>query len=339
MRKKRFPTIRDVALLAGVSTSTVSHVLNSTRFVSDETKKKVLDAMEEIGYEQNMIARSLRSRKTHTVGLIISDIMNPFYPEIVRGIERELIQNGYSIILTNTDDDVEQEKKLVKLLYGKRVDGFIIVVSGEEYDHIEALVEQNIPVVLLDRTIEQLDVDSVTVDNQGGMYRLVEHLIDKGHKNIGIITGSMATSTGRERFQGYVRALEDHGFEKREEWIKYGEFKRKSGFEYIDELAVLRDVPTAVIASNNLIAVGVLDAIKEREETFLRDIELAVFDEMPWFRHFSRPLSVAVQPTLKIGETAGRLLLEQISGKRKKVKHEVLDVEVRIPKKSLKNKV
>ena len=188
MERNLSPTMVEVARLAKVSISTVSHVINKTRFVSNSTRRKVLKAIDETGYHPNIIARSLRRKRTNTVGLVISNIANPFFPEVVRGIEKQLIRKGYSIILTNTDDDIEKEKELVTILHGKRVDGFIIVPAGGKSKHIESLIQLKIPIVLLDRQIDKLKLDAVLVDNEGGAEKLTEHLISLGHKKIAIIS-------------------------------------------------------------------------------------------------------------------------------------------------------
>ena len=234
--QKSFPiTMKDVAELAKVSVSTVSHTINKTRFVSDVTRQRVLRAMAELGYHPNIIAQSLRRKRTNTVGLIISDITNPFFPEVVRGVEKQLIRAGYSIILANTDDDTEKERELVTLLYGKRVDGLIIVPSGRENKHIKFLVQQNVPVVLLDRKVEGLEVDTVLVDNCGGTKRLTEYLISLGHKRVGIIAGDINISTGRERLDGYVEALKKYSLFN-DNLVKIGDFSQESGYSLTLEL-------------------------------------------------------------------------------------------------------
>lgn len=328
MRRGSPPTMKEVARLANVSVSTVSHVINKTRFVSSSTRQKVLKAMDKIGYHPNMIARSLRRRKTNTIGLVISDITNPFFPGVVRGIEKQLIKKGYSIILTNTDDDIEKEKNLVTLLYGKRVDGFIIVTAGGESKHIESLIQLRVPVVLLDRKISGLKLDAVLVDNEGGTRKLTEYLINLGHKRIGIITGPLNVFTGKERLNGYLKALQEYSLPRDDKLIKTGDFRQESGYSLTLELLSLSSPPTAILACNNLVGIGAMDALKEKGIRIPDEIELVIFDDLPWFGHLNPPLTVVAQPTFKLGEMAAKLLLEQIRG-RKKPKEIVLEVELK----------
>jgi len=324
-----FVTMKDVAKEAEVSVATVSHVINKTRFVSEPTRQRVLKAMAKLHYQPDGIAQSLRSKRTNTIGLIISDIANPFYPEVVRGVEKEMVKKGYSIILTDTDDDIKKEKKLVTLLFNRRVDGFIIVTAEEEKEHIEFLLQRDIPVVLLDRRINGLQLDTVLVDNRGGARKLIQHLINLGHKRIAIITGSLNVSTGRERLNGYLEALKEHSLSVDDKLIKKGNFRRESGYFLTLELLSLNSPPSVIFACNNLIGLGVMDALQEKEIQIPEKMEVAIFDDLPWFRHLSTPLTVIAQPTFKLGEMAAKLLLERIRGKRKKPKEVVLGVELR----------
>jgi len=324
-----FVTMKDVAKLARVSVSTVSHVINKTRFVSDSTRQRVLKAMAEVSYHPNVVAQSLRRKKTNTVGLVISDIANPFFPEAVRGIEKQLIQKGYSIILANTDDDIEKEKDLVTLLYGKRVDGFIIVTADGENKHLDFLIQQKVPIVLLDRRISKVGLDTVLVDNEGGARKLTEHLINLGHKKIGVITGPLSISTGKERLKGYLEALREHSLPKDDELIKVGNFRQESGYSLTMELLSLSSPPSAVLACNNVIGLGAMDALQEKGIKIPSEVALVIFDDLPWFRYLNPPVSVVSQPTSELGEIAAKLLLERMRGRRKKPKEVVLEVEFR----------
>ncbi|MCK4419278.1 LacI family DNA-binding transcriptional regulator [Candidatus Aerophobetes bacterium] len=324
-----FITIKDVAKEAKVSVATVSHVINKTRFVSEFTRQKVLKAMARLHYQPDGIAQSLRSKRTNTIGLIISDIANSFYPEVVRGIEKEMVKKGYSIILTDTDDNIEKEKKLVTLLFNRRVDGFIIVTAGEEKEHIEFLLQRDIPVVLLDRRINGLQLDTVLVDNRRGTKKLIQRLISLGHKRIAIITGSLNVFTGKERLNGYLEALKEHSLPVDDQLIKKGNFRRESGYFSTLELLSLNPPPSVIFACNNLIGLGVMDALQEKEIQIPEEMGIAIFDDLPWFKHLSAPLTVVAQPTFRLGEMAAKLLLERIKGKRKKPKEVVLGVELR----------
>jgi len=329
MVRTNFVTIKDVAKEAKVSVATVSHVINKTRFVSEFTRQKVLKTMARLHYQPDGIAQSLRSKRTNTIGLIISDIANSFYPEVVRAIEKEMVKKGYSIILTDTDDNIEKEKELVTLLFNRRVDGFIIVTAGEEKEHIEFLLQRDIPVVLLDRRISGLKLDAVLVDNRGGTKKLIQHLINLGHKRIAIITGSLNVFTGKERLNGYLEALKEHSLPVDDQLIKKGNFRRESGYFSTLELLSLNPPPSVIFACNNLIGLGVMDALREKEIQIPEEMGIAIFDDLPWFKHLSTPLTVVAQPTFRLGEIAAKLLLERIRGKRKKPKEVVLGVELR----------
>ncbi|MBA7493172.1 HTH-type transcriptional repressor PurR [subsurface metagenome] len=330
MQKNTSVTMKQVAKLAKVSVSTVSHVINKTRFVDNSTQQRVLKAMAELSYHPNVIAQSLRRKRTNTVGLIISDIANPFFPEVVRGIEKQLTKKRYSIILANTDDDIEKEKQLTVLLYGKRVDGFIIVTSGGENKHINFLVQQKVPVVLLDRRIDELELDAALVDNQKGAQIITKHLIEVGHRRIGIITGPLVISTGKERLSGYLEALKEHALPRDDELIKIGNFKVQSGHSLALELISLPSTPTAILACNNMMGLGAMNALQEKGIQVPAEMGLAIIDDLPWFRYMDPPLTVVAQPAFELGETAAKLLLERIGKEREEPKQVVLQVELRI---------
>jgi len=327
MQKKSI-TIKDVARYAGVSTSTVSHVINRTRFVKDSTRQKVLKAISDLGYHPNILARNLRRSKTNTVGLIICDLTNPFFSEILRGIEQCLGKEGYSIIVANTDYDIKKESDSVRLFYSKRVDGFIIVPASNEDRHVKFLVDNNVPIVLLDRKLDKVRADSVIVDNFGGTKKLTAHLINSGHRRIGIITGSTNCTPGKERLAGYLEALKMSNLSMDQTLIKIGNFKQESGYKLTLELLSLPSPPTAIVACNNLMGLGVLDALKDRKIHIPEEIAVGVFDDMPWFRHINPPLTVVAQPSFELGVTAGRLLLEQIKKERRKPREIVFKVDL-----------
>lgn len=323
-------TIKEVAKLAGVSTSTVSHVINKTRFVSRQTRANVLKAIKELGYRPNIVARSLRSKKTGTVGLIICDLRNPFFSEVEQGIETYLGKKNYDIIVTNTDYDTDKEKESAEMFYSKRVDGIIIVPGGDNDEQVRFLTERDIPVVLLDKRIPNLNVDVVLVNNIEGSKQLIEHLISLGHERIGIIAGPFNSTTGKERLEGYLKALREHSIPEDKDLIKIGDFKKQSGCLLTLELLSLSLPPTVIFACNNLMGLGAMDALKERKIRIPEEIGLVIFDDLPWFNHVNPPLTVVAQPSFRLGGIAGELLFEQVRKKRKKPKEVVLDVQLKI---------
>ena len=331
MRKKenKSPTMKDVARLAGVSISTVSHVINKTRYVEPETREKVYEAIKTLGYRPNILASSLRKRVTNTIGLIISNITNLFYPEVVRGVEDLLAKYNYNLILCNSDENVEKEKNYIEVLFSRRVDGLIITPSksSETRENLDLFREKNIPVVLVDRKIEGLEEDVVLADNIEGTYEAISYLISLGHKRIGIITGPLDTTTGCERLEGYLKALEDKGIKKDDNLIYEGDFKEEGGYKGVEALLNISNPPTAIFTSNNLMALGALKKITELGLKIPQDLSLVSFDDMDWFPYFSPPLTAVYQPAYELGETAVKLLFERLKRGRKKRK------EVRLPTK------
>ncbi len=331
MRKKenKSPTMKDVAKLAGVSISTVSHVINKTRYVEPETREKVYQAIKTLGYRPNILASSLRKRVTNTIGLIISNITNLFYPEVVRGVEDYLAKYNYNLILCNSDENVEKEKNYIEVLFSRRVDGLIITPSksSETRENLDLFREKNIPIVLVDRKIEGLEEDVVLADNMEGTYEAISYLISLGHKKIGIITGPLDTTTGCERLEGYLKALEDKGLKKDDNLIYEGDFKEEGGYKGVEALLNISNPPTAIFTSNNLMALGALKKVTELGLKIPQDLSLISFDDMDWFPYFSPPLTAVYQPAYELGETAVKLLFERLKRGRKKRK------EVRLPTK------
>jgi len=323
-------TIREVARLAEVSTSTVSHVINKTRFVSRQTRANVRKAINELGYRPNIVARSLRSKKTGTIGLIICDLRNPFFSEVLQGIETYLGKKNYDIIVTNTDYDTNKEKESAEMFYSKRVDGVIIVPGEDNNKYVKFLTERDIPVVLLDKRIQNLNADVVLVNNIEGSKQLIEHLINSGHERIGIIAGPLNSTTGKERLEGYLKALREYSIPEDKDLIKIGDFREQSGYLLALELLSLSLPPTVIFACNNLLGLGVMDALRERKIRIPEEIGLVIFDDLPWFNHVNPPLTVVAQPSFRLGEIAGELLFEQIRKKRKRPKEVVLDVQLKI---------
>ena len=329
MRRKAV-TIKEVAKLAGVSTTTVSYVINKSRFVSEQTRAKVLKAIEELDYRPNIVARSLRERKTGTVGLIICDLRNPFFSEVLQGIETYLGEKKYSLIVTNTDYDNDKERESIDMFYSKQMDGVIIVPGENTNKHVKFLTERNIPVVLLDKKIQNLNVDVVLVNNREGSKQLTEHLMSLGHKRIGIIAGPLNSTTGKERLEGYLKALKAHSIPEDNDLIKIGDFKKQSGYLLTLELISLAVPPTVIFACNNLLGLGVMQALKEKKIRIPEEIGLAIFDDLPWFGYVSPFLTGVAQPSFQLGETAGKLLFEQMRKRRKRPKEVVLDVQLKI---------
>lgn len=239
-------TMKDVAERARVSVSTVSHVLNGTRKVSESTRDRVLLYVDELGYQQNLLAKSLKMRRTFTIGLLISDIQNPFFTSVVRGVEDVALSRGYHLFLCNTDEDPGREEEYVTELIKKRVDGLIVASAASRDNHARRLRAGEVPFVFMDREVAGIEADAVRVDNRLGMRLVAEHLVDLGHERIGLISGPVEKVSGYERYEGLRIALKDLGMNLDESLVRFGDFRIPSGQQGATELLRLPAPPTAL---------------------------------------------------------------------------------------------
>jgi len=317
-------TIKDVAKKVGVSTATVSHVVNKTRFVSEAISERVLQAIRDLNYQPNAIARSLVKRKTHTIGIIITDILNPFYTAIVRGIEDVTYQSGYNVMLCNTDEDPAKEILYIQILLEKRTDGLIISTAFRDGGHPLLPQLRAIPLVTIVRKIKGLRSDAVLGDNTGGAYEATDHLIQLGHRRIGIISGPIGLSSGAERLEGYKKALKNHRIPVEERWIGMGDFKKESGYSLTKKLLQEKTPPTALFVVNNQMTIGALNALTELGVRVPEDLSLISFDDMEWYSLINPSLTTIEQLPYLMGKTAGEMLLQKISHKRRNSKKVVI---------------
>lgn len=305
--------MKDVAKRAGVSVTTVSHVINDTRYVSPELTERVNEAIEELNYRPDPIAQGLSKGKSKTIALVVSDIVNPFFPQVARGVEDCVRENEFSLILTNTDEDTTQEKRNLSLLQSKRVDGFIISPTSEGKDNLQFLLEEEVPVVCIDRKLSGVEIDQVYSDNKSGAYKATQHLIDQGHENIGIVLEFEAISSFAERLEGYKEALRDNGIPIREEYIKKAGLEVEGAFASTEKL--LEDHPevTAIFSTNDLMTEGVLRYLKEKGVKCPEEIALVGFDDPEWAASFNPGLTSVAQQPYKMGYQAAQLLFDQIN--------------------------
>ena len=317
-------TIKDVAKQVGVSIATVSHVINKTRFVSEGITEKVLKAIRDLNYQPNAIARSLVKRKTHTIGIIISDILNPFYTAIVRGVEDVTYKSGYNVMLCNTDEDVEKEILYIQLLFEKRIDGLVLSSGFQDGVHPLHIQLKKIPLVSIVRKIKGVTSDGVFGDNMGGAYQAIEHLIQLGHRRIGIISGPLGLSSGAERLEGYKKALSDHQIPIEKQWIKMGDFKKESGYSLAKKLLQDEIPPTALFVVNNQMTIGALNASRELGVRIPEDLSLISFDDMEWYSFINPSLTTIEQSPYLMGKTAGEMLLQKIDHRRRNPKKVVI---------------
>ena len=307
--------MKDVAELAEVSVSTVSHVLNGTRKVSEETRGGVLAAVEELGYRPNLLAKGLKTRRTFTIGLLISDIQNAFFTSLVRGVEDEALSRGYHLFLCNTDEDPGREDEYVTELAKKRVDGLMVAPSARREDYVRRLRAEGVPFVFVDREVEGVEADVVSVDNKTGMGLIAEHLVGLGHRRIGMISGPLDKASGFERYTGLKEALDDLGAPLEEGLVRFGDFRTTGGMEAARGLMGLPSPPTALVIANNQMTLGAMLAAKEAGLVIPKDISLVGFDDPEWAPLADPPLTALAQPTYEMGVRAAELLLDRIENR------------------------
>jgi LacI family transcriptional regulator, galactose operon repressor len=314
-------TIGDVAKRAGVSTMTVSRVINNSGYISRETRERVEQAIAELGYVPNMLARSLRFKKTKTIALVLTDITNPFFTTVARGVEDTASEQGFSVIFCNTDESQDDETEYLNLLVQKQVDGVVLVPAHSASESIIFLREQNVPVVVLDRRIPGIEVDLVRCDSEAGGYQLTRHLLELRHRRIGILSGPLGVSTATDRLAGYRRAMQEAGLERSE---FFGSFKDNDGYRMAQEALALDPNPTALFATNNLVAIGCLRALREAGIRVPEDISVVTFDDLPPAMVFDPFLTVVSQPAYEMGQQATGLLLDRLAGKGESQPQEII---------------
>ncbi|WP_327371322.1 LacI family DNA-binding transcriptional regulator [Streptomyces sp. NBC_01217] len=305
-------SIKDVAAEAGVSVATVSRVLNSHPSVSPDARRRVLTAVDALGYRPNAVARSLRTDQTRTLGLVISDVLNPYFTELARFVEEEARSLGYSVIIGNADERPDLQEHHVRTLVDRRIDGLLVSPA----DGSSPLAPgSGTPMVFVDRWIQSVDVPVVRADGCEAIRDLVAHLYRLGHRRLAIIAGPAATTTGNERVEAFREALREHGLALPDTYIGQGDFRADSGRRVTESFLALPEPPEVVFAADNLMALGALDAIRARGLRVPQDIGLAAFDDIPWFLHTDPPITAIAQPTGELARAAVRALVDLIEGR------------------------
>jgi len=305
-------TIRDVAREAGVSTATVSRVLNVTGTVTEGTRRKVLETISRLGYRPSGIARGLSTKRTKTIGLIVSDITNPFFPEIARSVEDVLSVYGYNVILCNTDSQPEKEAAYIGLLLEKRVDGIIFASVRTDNSDLTDLKRNGTPWVLAGRTLPGIDRDCVVVDNALGAYQATQHLLQLNHRRIGYVSGPFHVSVSMERLAGFRRASANYGLNHEQLPIVEGDFKQAGGYAAALKMLMSEPRPTALFVANDLMAIGILEAAHDLSVRVPEDLALVGFDDIPIASLHTIQLTTVAQPKYEIGAAATRMLLDKI---------------------------
>lgn len=314
--------IRDIAKKVGVSSATVSRVINQSGYVKDETKQKVLAAIEEADFIPNAIARSLSTRDSSSIGVIVPDIANEFFSSVISGMGEIAANNQYNIVLFDTSEMQEREHLYLQMAEGQRLSGLIITPVSEldmvTRDKLIQFENKGIPVVLVDRNIKNSTLDGVFVENVAAAYKGVESLIQAGHRKIAIITGPSTSMPGKDRLKGYKAALKDYKIELKEEYIVSGDFKIIKAYERTKELLELPDPPTAIFASNNQTSLGVLKYLTEHKLKMGRDISMVGFDQIESLKIIDYRLSTIERDAKRQGHEAMAMLIDKLSHKESK---------------------
>lgn len=325
------PRLRDVAERAGVSQSTASRALNSAPTVDKDMANRVIRAAAELKYEPNRLARNLRRKAGSIWAILISDIENPFFTSVVRGVEDVALEQGYSIVLCNTDETAEKERRYIDVALAEQVAGIIISPASEQSD-IGELVKHDVPIVTIDRQLVDADVDAVLVDNRDGARRATNHLIEAGYQRVACVSGPERVTTAIERLGGYRDALrkESGRVAAGEDLVSYGDYRVDGGYAATAALLKLSHPPDAIFISNNLMAAGALAAIRDAGIDIPESIGVTAFDDTPWAQLMAPALTVVAQPARRIGQAAASLLIRRMENQAAPFETVVLPTELRV---------
>jgi len=310
----RLLTIRDVARLANVSIATVSAVINGKGGVSDKLVQRVRQAMEVLDYQPNQVARSLKVRQTNTIGMVIPDVTNPFFTDLMRGVESEARRNNYSVIFCNADEDPELERRQLSMLFSRRVDG-VLLAPTDSHTAQDRLIQRRFPLVFFDRVPADFSGAAVVTDNLDASREAARHLIDLGHRRIAIIAGRLNLSNGLQRLEGFRRALQEAGIPLPEAYVRVGDFRLEASYQCGLELMRLPEPPTAVFCCNNKMTLGLMRALGELRIPCPERVSVLGFDDFDWAVNFSPRLTTVAQPTYQMGKIAVELLLSRLRAK------------------------
>ena len=304
--------MKDVARLAGVSTSTVSAVLNKNVPVSDNKKQRVLRAMEALHYQPDQIARSLKKGRTCAIGIVIPDITNAFYPEVVRGAEEAALAKGYAVLLCDSQEDPVRENDHLVQLFSRRVDGILLACCRDSTSY-ETTLRLHIPCVFVDRLPAAKAQGTVSTDNVHAGYIAARHLLELGHHQIAMIVGQTALSPHRNRLEGFRKAMQEANLPIRDEHLIYGDVQIQSGLEAAVNLLKLKSRPTAIIANNNKLLMGLLQALDENKVQVPAQMSVLGIDDFAWNKYLSPGVTAVAQPMYEMGREAVDVLFQLMS--------------------------
>lgn len=310
-------TIKDVAKYAGVSTSTVSHVLNKTRFVSEDISVRVMAAVEELNYAPSALARSLKVNHTRTFGMLLTTSTNPFFGEVVKGVERRCYQQGYNLILCNTEGDLDRMHDNLDTLLQKRVDGLLLMCSemeGSVFDPFSR--HQPVPTVVMDWGPVDFPSDKIQDNSHHGGYLATRHLIEQGHTRIGCLTGPLDKLPAQQRLSGFIQAMEEAGLEINKQWIASGNFECEGGELAFNEVFERGELPTALFVCNDMMAMGVINTANKKGIKVPEDLSIVGYDDIKLAKYITPSLTTIHQPKHRLGQQAVDTLLDKIHSKR-----------------------
>ncbi|CAM3603234.1 HTH-type transcriptional repressor PurR [Vibrio aquimaris] len=309
-------TIKDVARLAGVSTTTVSHVINKTRFVAEATQEKVMEAVTELNYAPSAVARSLKCNSTRTIGMLVTQSTNLFFSEVIDGVESYCYRQGYTLILCNTGGIYEKQRDYIRMLAEKRVDGILVMCSDLTEELSDMLDRQkDIPKVIMDWGPESSQADKIIDNSEEGGYLATKFLIDHGHKDIACLSGHFEKAACQERIQGFRRAMSEANIKINEDWILEGNFECDTAVLAADQIVAMDNKPTAVFCFNDTMALGLMSRLQQKGIQIPEQISVIGYDNIELAEYFSPPLTTVHQPKRRVGKNAFEILLERIKDK------------------------
>ncbi len=307
--------IKDIAEDAGVSIATVSRVLNDSQPVSKELRERVMSSVQRLGYRPNVLARGLRLKRTFVIGVIVPNIRNAYFTDIVRAVEDVALEAGFVVTVVSSDQDLDKERRYVDVLRNRLVDGALVAVADRHRSDLSPLIDSQVPVVLIDRRLEACGAcDSVTVDVRQGAYVAVQHLIQRGYERIGMISGPLSVSTAADKLAGYRQALADSGRPVDESLIYMGDYTEDSGSRLARAMLRAPVPPQAVLVANNMMTLGFVRVVKEYGLRVPHDIAFISFDDSAWASLVTPPVTLVDQPTYELGKAAMEILLDRIDG-------------------------
>lgn len=311
-------TVRAVADRAGVAISSVSRVLNNHPDVSEAMRRRVLAATEDLGYQPNLLAQSLRSGSTKTVGFVVRDIANPLFADIVKGAEMTLREAGYSMLLTNSEDDPDLDAQYIELFLRRRVDGLILSLQSEEHPAtLAALRAADCPLVLVDRDVPVLGASAVLCDHYAGVHQAVDHMISLGHRRIGVVAGPTNIRASRDRLRGYEEAHRSAGIALNPQLVRMGSYSESFGYHETMRLMDLADQPTALLTGGIQLTNGSLSALRSRGVWVGNDLAFVSCDDIGWMQFLDPPINVVSRETVRMGQLAAHLLVELLNGEQR----------------------